>query len=87
MEALLGFEHKFNYTIIGHSGDAAQLTFVPYEKPPKTVRERLDVLEAMATHSQYCSSGDRTVEATSVAVWKPLLIDFCGLMMIRLKIF
>uniref|UniRef100_A0A6B2L8W2 VWFA domain-containing protein n=1 Tax=Arcella intermedia TaxID=1963864 RepID=A0A6B2L8W2_9EUKA len=68
MEALEGFQHKFSYEIVGHSGDSPEITFVSWEKPANTIPERLLVVEKMIAHSQYCASGDFTVEATSLAV-------------------
>jgi hypothetical protein len=62
MEALEGFEQKYSYAIVGHSGDAAAVPFVSYGAPPKTRKDRLKVLQRMYAHSQYCSSGDNTLE-------------------------
>jgi len=68
MESFAGFEHKYSYTLVGHSGDSAAIPLVPYDSPPKTRKERLKVLQTMYAHSQYCSSGDYTVEAIQQAV-------------------
>jgi hypothetical protein len=68
MESLDGFEHKYSYTICGHSGDAASVPFVPYGSAPKSRKERLQVLQRMYAHSQYCSSGDHTLEAVREAI-------------------
>ncbi len=68
MESLQGFEQKFSYSIVGHSGDSPEIPLVEYDKPPKNAKERLQVLEKMSAHSQYCSSGDTTVQATQWAV-------------------
>ncbi|CAK4417643.1 unnamed protein product [Aphanomyces euteiches] len=58
-----GFESKFDYAIMGHSGDNPAISFVPFGSPPKTKKERLKILQKMVAHSQYCSSGDHTLEA------------------------
>ena len=68
MESLDGFEAKFSYSITGHSGDAAAVPFVAYGAPPKSRKERLQVLQRMMAHSQYCSSGDHTLEAVAQGV-------------------
>jgi hypothetical protein len=41
---------------------------VPFSAPPKTAADRLKVLMHMQAHSQYCMSGDFTVEATRAAL-------------------
>ncbi|CAK4100190.1 unnamed protein product [Aphanomyces euteiches] len=63
MESFAGFESKFDYAIMGHSGDNPAISFVPFGSPPKTKKERLKILQKMVAHSQYCSSGDHTLEA------------------------
>ena len=68
MEALEGFENKYSYTIVGHSGDSASVPFVPYDSPPRTRKDRLKVLQRMYAHSQYCSSGDTTIEAIRAGI-------------------
>ena len=39
-----------------------------YKKPPVNAKERLQVLLRMQAHSEYCSSGDKTVKALQCAV-------------------
>ncbi|KAJ8960607.1 hypothetical protein NQ318_013899 [Aromia moschata] len=68
MEAFEGFEDKIKYDIIGHSGETSNITFVTRNDPPKNNKERLDVIRTMHAHSQYCWSGDHTLEATEWAV-------------------
>lgn len=68
MEAFDGFEGRYDYSIVGHSGDAPNIQFVPYGSPPKNRKERLKILQRMYVHTQYCSSGDHTVEAIQHAV-------------------
>lgn len=50
MEALEGFEHRYQYAIVGHSGDAAQIPFVDFGKPPRDRKERLQVLSPPTLH-------------------------------------
>ncbi|KAJ0396306.1 hypothetical protein P43SY_007156 [Pythium insidiosum] len=68
MESFAGFESKFDYCILGHSGDSPQIPFVEFGNAPKDRKERLKVLQRMVAHSQYCMSGDHTVEAIDHAV-------------------
>lgn len=68
MESLEGFEHKYEYTIVGHSGDGWDIPFVPFGTPPKNDKERLQVLSKMYAHTQYCQSGDSTLEALQKVV-------------------
>ncbi|GLD91816.1 hypothetical protein PINS_up000349 [Pythium insidiosum] len=68
MESFAGFESKFDYCILGHSGDSPEIPFVEFGAAPKDRKERLKVLQRMVAHSQYCMSGDNTVEAIDHAV-------------------
>lgn len=68
MEGLRGFEHKFSYSIVGHSGDSPEIDFVEYDKPPMNKKERLSILDKMTAHAAHCTSGDYTVKATELAV-------------------
>ena len=67
MEALIGFETRFEWCMTGHSGDGI-IPLVEYGRPPKNEAERLKVLKKMSAHSQYCNSGDSTVFATKEAL-------------------
>lgn len=57
MESFKSFEHKFQYRIIGHSGDSPNIEFVKEGKYPRTEKEMFKVLTQMYTHSQFCLSG------------------------------
>lgn len=57
MEAFRGFESKFAYRIIGHSGDGANIEFVTPANYPKTEKDEFDIISKMRAHSQYCLSG------------------------------
>ena len=61
MESFRGFEHKFAYSIIGHSGDGANIEFVVPGKYPKTEKEEFEIINKMRAHSQYCLSGGKYV--------------------------
>lgn len=47
---------------------AASVPFVPYGGAPKSRKDRLKVLQRMYAHSQYCSSGDHTLEAVRAGI-------------------
>lgn len=63
LESFVNLEHKYNYCIVGHSGDGPAIPFVPFDAPPRTRTERLKVLQKMFAHTESCSSGDYTVDA------------------------
>lgn len=68
MEAFEGYETKFKYDIYGHSGEEYAVPFVESDSVPSNNKERLDVLKTMQAHSQFCLSGDHTLEAAMNAV-------------------
>lgn len=68
MEALDGHGDKIKYEIVGHSGEEIAVDFVTADRTPKNKKERLDVLKTMLAHSQFCVSGDYTLESTKLAV-------------------
>ncbi|RXM98061.1 von Willebrand factor A domain-containing protein 8 [Acipenser ruthenus] len=57
-----------DYDIVGHSGDGFDIELVRCDKIPKNNKERLKVLKTMHAHSQFCMSGDYTLESTEHAV-------------------
>lgn len=59
---------KFEYSIVGHSGDSPCIQLVDWGVAPSNEMERLKVLLSMLAHSQYCSSGDFTLEALGNAI-------------------
>ncbi|KAJ1114524.1 hypothetical protein NDU88_002760 [Pleurodeles waltl] len=68
MEAFESYEHKFKYDIFGHSGDGFNIELVRSDKVPKNNKERLAIMKTMHAHSQFCMSGDYTLEATEHAI-------------------
>ena len=58
MEALKGFERKFDYRLSGHSGSTSELVLVPWGRPPANDKARLDVIRAMHAHTEMCDSGE-----------------------------
>ncbi|KAK1902425.1 von Willebrand factor A domain containing protein 8 [Dissostichus eleginoides] len=67
MEGLENYEHKFKYDIVGHSGDGYDIELVRADKVPKTTRET-QILKTMHAHSQFCMSGDFTLEGTDSSI-------------------
>ncbi|XP_063587792.1 von Willebrand factor A domain-containing protein 8-like [Penaeus indicus] len=68
MEAFEGFENKFQYEVYGHSGEDVAVPLVDKNSVPRDNKQRLDVLKTMQAHSQFCLSGDHTLEAAREAV-------------------
>ncbi|XP_036613372.1 von Willebrand factor A domain-containing protein 8 [Trichosurus vulpecula] len=67
MEAFENYEEKFKYDIAGHSGDG-YVNLVPLDKIPRNNKERLQILKTMHAHTQFCMSGDHTLEGTEHAI-------------------
>ncbi|XP_023290706.1 von Willebrand factor A domain-containing protein 8 [Orussus abietinus] len=68
MEAFEGYEGKIRYDIVGHSGEDYHIPFVDQSQPPVDNKRRLQVVKTMHAHSQFCISGDYTLEATQYAI-------------------
>lgn len=68
MEASKSFEHKFQYTMSGHSGDGPNIEFIKGGKYPSNEKERFNVMHRMHDHASFCLSGDSTLSATIDAI-------------------
>jgi len=68
LEALKGFEHKFDIKMTGHSGDSKEVPLVEFGAFPKNDKERLTVIKKMHAHAEMCDSGDNTVEGVKQAI-------------------
>ncbi|XP_062982036.1 von Willebrand factor A domain-containing protein 8 [Elgaria multicarinata webbii] len=68
MEAFENYEQKFKYDVTGHSGDGFNIDLVRSNKVPKNNKQRLEILKIMHAHSQFCMSGDHTLEGTAHAI-------------------
>ena len=68
MEALDGHEQRIEYAIVAHSGEETALPLVEYGKPPRSRKQRLEVVMRVIAHAQFCYSGDSTFEAATAAV-------------------
>ena len=60
LEAFAGHEHKYQFSMVGHSGDGPCYPLVEYGRPPADEKERLRMVQKMAAHTQFCSSGATT---------------------------
>ena len=63
MEAFEGMEEVIDYSIVAHSGDSPEIPLVEHGQWPGNEAERLGVLRNMVAHSQFCWSGDCTLQA------------------------
>ncbi|GMH53310.1 hypothetical protein TrRE_jg2991, partial [Triparma retinervis] len=63
MESFQGMEERFDYSIVGHSGDRPVIPLVDFGDPPKSEAERMKILRTMVAHTQFTRSGDHTLEA------------------------
>lgn len=68
MESFEGMEDRFDYSIVGHSGDSRCIELVEFGDPPTNSLERLRILQTMVAHSQFTQSGDNTLGAIKQAV-------------------
>lgn len=68
IEAFNGYEEKLKYDIVGHSGEDCNIVFVDHSQPPADNKRTLEVIKTMHAHSQFCMSGDNTLEATQHAI-------------------
>lgn len=63
-----GGANVLQYSLSGHSGDTDFIPFVQPGKEPRNESERFMILQSMIAHTQYCMSGDHTLEAIDAAV-------------------
>lgn len=55
MEAFSGYEGKFQYDIVGHSGDDYNIVFVKHTQPPANNKRRLEVIKVIVV-KKHCSN-------------------------------
>ncbi|VDK57257.1 unnamed protein product [Anisakis simplex] len=67
MESLHGKHSKIIYDIVGHSGESEKVSFVKLNNSPSNENSRLKVLKKMLLHSQFCMSGDSTLECMQLS--------------------
>lgn len=66
MESFSSFPNKYQYRILGHSGEEVSVPFVNEESP--AIRRRMEVVKEMGHHSAHCARGDSTVDALTAEV-------------------
>lgn len=66
MESFKDFESKIIYEIYGHSGEEPNVPFISKMNYPKNQQEELKIILKMHAHSQFCLSGDSTLESISL---------------------
>lgn len=68
MLAFDGMRDRFDYSIVGHSGDSPSIPLVHFNQPPQNEKEMMRILQNILAHTQYCQSGDYTLEAIEQAI-------------------
>eukprot|EP01135_Chromosphaera_perkinsii_P009987 Nk52_evm22s1992 gene=Nk52_evmTU22s1992 len=69
LEAFQGVsKDKYKVEVVGHSGESDCVPFVSEDQLPSNNRERLNVMERIHAHSQFCMSGDHTLPAIKRAI-------------------
>ena len=68
MESFDGMQDRYDYSIVGHSGDSPCIPLVEFGEPAANEKQRMRVLQTMIAHSQYCMAGDHTLEAMDQAI-------------------
>lgn len=68
MECFVGMESIYDYSIVAHSGDSDCIPLVPFGNPPENDLERMRILQSMVAHTQYCQSGDNTLQSIARAM-------------------
>ena len=68
MEALRGFEHKYEYSLSAHSGAAVSVPLVAAGQPPASADERARVVQTLLSHAAGARSGDNSLAAAQRAI-------------------
>ena len=68
MEALQGFSHKFDYSVVGHSGTGPDIPIIDFGKPPVSHEDRVRVMEALYSSSRGATTGDSSLLAAQMAI-------------------
>lgn len=53
MEAFNGYEGKFQYDIVGHSGDDYGIVFVNHTHPPVNNKRRLEIIKVIVVKKYF----------------------------------
>jgi len=68
VEALVGFEEKYRWSLCGHNGDTPDVPFVAWGAPPASMEDRAALLAKITGTATTCGSGDFTLKATERAI-------------------
>lgn len=68
MEALQGFSHKFDYSVVGHSGTGPDIPIIDFGKPPISHEDRVRVMETLYSSSRGATTGDSSLLAAQMAI-------------------
>lgn len=68
MEALQGFEHKFDFSLVGHSGGSADHLLLDYHSAVPSLTQKLSVVDTMYSTAGGAVSGDSSLDAITEAV-------------------
>ena len=68
MEGFQNMQQRFDYKIVGHSGDSPSIPLVNFGQAPDNEKQKMRILQTMIAHSQYCMAGDNTLEAMEQAI-------------------
>eukprot|EP01060_Flectonema_neradi_P023062 TRINITY_DN3129_c0_g2_i1.p1 TRINITY_DN3129_c0_g2~~TRINITY_DN3129_c0_g2_i1.p1 ORF type:complete len:1879 (+),score=356.83 TRINITY_DN3129_c0_g2_i1:191-5827(+) len=74
-ESFKGTDDRIEYSMIGHSGDSPSIPLVEFGQPPQNKKERLETVLSMVAHTQYCWSGDNTLQSMRSAIKKVMEKD------------
>lgn len=66
MEAFEGHENKFQYDIVGHSGESYDLRFVDKATPPANNKERLDLIKVLQFNKHLYSFANKFICAQTM---------------------
>jgi hypothetical protein len=69
IESLRGFETKFEYSLVGHSGDQCDILLADYGQPPSTTGEKLKILQTLGVccvSIRHVQADDHTVSLLSL---------------------
>ena len=68
MEALQGFSHKFDYSVVGHSGTGPDISIIEFGNPPTSNEDRIKIMEKLYSTSRGATTGDASLLAAQAAI-------------------
>merc|ERR1712217_903669 len=68
-ESFHNYEEKYDYALVGFSGAGPEaLRLVNWGRPPRSRKERLEVIKKIRYHASNAPTGDSTIDATTRAI-------------------